>query len=110
MPLKRNVLIVDDKSIILSFLKTGLRRYQDRLSIFTATNVEEALKTVEANRIDFITTDICIPGMDGFELIKRAREKNPDTRFIVMTAYPCEDYLEKCRKLGVIDFIEKPFD
>ena len=110
MPLKRNVLIVDDKSIILSFLKTGLRRYQDRLSIFTATNVEEALKTVEANRIDLITTDICMPGMDGFELIKRAREKNPDTRFIVMTAYPCEDYLEKCRKLGVIDFIEKPFD
>jgi hypothetical protein len=57
-----------------------------------------------------ITTDICTPGMDGFELITRSREKNPDIRFIVMTAYACEGYIEKCRELRVIDFIEKPFD
>jgi CheY-like chemotaxis protein len=110
MARKRNVLIVDDKSLVLSFLKTGLSRYHDRLNIFTAASVEEALKIVDANRIDLITTDIRMPGMDGFELITRSREKNPDIRFIVMTAYSCEEYLEKCRKLRVIDFMEKPFD
>jgi DNA-binding response OmpR family regulator len=110
MALKRNILIVDDESTILNFLKDGLSMYQDRLNVFTADGVEEALGIVDAQRIDLITTDIRMPGMDGFELISRSRKKNPDTRFIVMTAYSCEEYFEKSKNFGVIDYIRKPFD
>jgi DNA-binding response OmpR family regulator len=110
MALKRNILIVDDESTILNFLKDGLTMYQDRLNVFTAAGVEEALGIVDAQRIDLITTDIRMPGADGFELISRSRKKNPDTRFIVMTAYSCEEYFEKSKNVGVIDYIRKPFD
>ena len=110
MALKRNILIVDDESTILSFLKDGLSMYQDRLNVFTAAGVEEALGIVDTQRIDLITTDIRMPGMDGFELISRSRKKNPDTRFIVMTAYSCEEYFQKSKNFGVIDYIRKPFD
>jgi len=110
MALKRNILIVDDESTILTFLQDGLSMYQDRLNIFTAAGVEEALGIVDTQRIDLITTDIRMPGMDGFELIIRSRQKNPDTRFIVMTGYSCEEYFQKSKKFGVIDYIRKPFD
>jgi CheY-like chemotaxis protein len=110
MALKRNILIVDDESTILNFLKDGLSMYQDRLNVFTAASVEEALGIVDTQRIDLITTDIRMPGMDGFELISRSRKKNPDTRFIVMTGYSCEEYFQKSKKFGVIDYIRKPFD
>ena len=110
MALKRNILIVDDESTILNFLKDGLSMYQDRLNVFTASSVEGALGLVDTQRIDLITTDIRMPGMDGFELISRCRKKNPDTRFIVMTAYSCEEYFQKSKNFGVIDYIRKPFD
>jgi DNA-binding response OmpR family regulator len=110
MALKRNILIVDDESTILNFLKDGLSMYQDRLNVFTAAGVEEALGIVDVQRIDLITTDIRMPGMDGFELISRSRKKNPDTRFIVMTGYSCEEYFQKSKNFGVIDYIRKPFD
>jgi len=95
MALKRNILIVNDESTILNFLKDGLSMYQDRLNVFTAAGVEEALGIVDTQRIDLTTTDIRKPGTDGFELIDRSRRKNPDTRFIVMTAYSCEEYFQK---------------
>jgi len=110
MALKRNILIVDDESTILNFLKDGLSMYQDRLNVFTAPGVEEALGIVDSQRIDLITTDIRMPGMDGFELISRSRKKNPDTRFIIVTGYSCEEYFQKSKTLGVIDYIRKPFD
>ena len=110
MALKRNILIVDDESTILNFLKDGLRMYQDRLNVFTAAGVDGALGIVETQRIDLITTDIRMPGMDGFELIGRSRKKNPDTRFIVMTAYSCEEYFQKSKNFGIIDYIRKPFE
>jgi DNA-binding response OmpR family regulator len=109
MALKRNILIVDDEPTILNFLKDGLATYQDRLNVFTASSVEEALRVVDVQRIDLITTDIRMPGADGFEVISRSRKKNPDTRFIVMTAYSCEEYFEKSKNFGVIDYIRKPF-
>jgi DNA-binding response OmpR family regulator len=110
MALKRNILIVDDESTILNFLKDGLSMYQDRLNVFTAAGVEEALGIVDTQRIDLITTDIRMPGADGFELIGHSRKKNPDTRFIVMTAYSCEEYFQKSKNFGVIDYIRKPFE
>lgn len=110
MALKRNILIVDDETTILNFLKDGLSMYQDRLNVYVAGGVEDALKIVDNLRIDLITTDIRMPEMDGFELISRSRKKNPDTRFIVMTAYSCEEYFHKSQNFGVIDYIRKPFD
>ena len=110
MALKRNILIVDDESAILDFLKDGLSMYQDRLNVFTAAGVEEAIGIVDSHRIDLIATDIRMPGMDGFDLISRSRKKNPDTRFIVMTGYSCEEYFQRSKSVGVIDYIRKPFD
>lgn len=110
MAFKRNVLIVDDESNILNFLTHGLGPYQDRLNVHAASSGEEALQIIDAQHIALVVTDIRMPGMDGLELIHQAREKNPDARFIVMTAYGNDEALEKSRERGVIDYIRKPFE
>ena len=110
MTFRRNILIVDDESAILEFLKDGLSSYQDRFNVYTASSAEEALRIMDAHRIALLTTDIRMPKMDGFELIRLASTKNPDIRFIVMTAYGSDEIFEKAMEYGAVDYIKKPFD
>jgi CheY-like chemotaxis protein len=107
--MKRDILIVDDEPAVLGFLKTLLNNYSDQFNVHTAMSGEEALRIMETHRISLLTTDICMPGMDGFELLRQAREKNPDTRFIVMTAHGSDELFKKSRAHGAIEFLKKPF-
>lgn len=110
MAFKRNILIVDDESAILDFLRDGLSSYQDRFNVYTASSADEALRIMDGHRITLLTTDIRMPKMDGFELIRHAKAKNPDTRIIVMTAYGSDEIFEKSMEYGAIDYLKKPFD
>jgi CheY-like chemotaxis protein len=109
MAFKRKILIVDDEPTILSFLKDGLSSHLDSFEIHIAGSGEEALEIMEAHRIALLTTDIRMPEMDGFQLIRQAKQKNPQTRFIVMTAYGSDEIFEKSMEYGAIDYIKKPF-
>jgi CheY-like chemotaxis protein len=110
MAFKRNILIVDDESAILDFLRDGLSSYQDRFNVYTASSGDEALRIMDGHRITLLITDIRMPIMDGFELIRDAKAKNPDTRFIVMTAYGSDEIFEKSMEYGAIDYLKKPFE
>jgi CheY-like chemotaxis protein len=107
--MKRDILIVDDEPMVLGFLKTLLNNHSDHFNVHTAMSGEEALRIMETHRISLLTTDIRMPGMDGFELLRQAREKNPDTRFIVMTAHGSDELFKKSREHGAIEFLKKPF-
>lgn len=109
MAFKRKILIVDDEPTILSFLRDGLSSHLDRFEIHIAGSGKEALEIMENHRIALLTTDIRMPEMDGFQLIRQAKEKNPETRFIVMTAYGSDEIFEKSMEYGAIDYIKKPF-
>jgi CheY-like chemotaxis protein len=109
MASKQNILLVDDEPMVLDFLKDLLGSYSDRFAVHTATSGEEALRILETHQISLLTTDICMPEMDGFELLRRAREKNPNTRFIVMTAHGSDDVFTKSMDHGALGFLKKPF-
>jgi CheY-like chemotaxis protein len=109
MSLKQSILIVDDEPNILNLIKDGLSMYDDRLDVLTASTAEEALRIIENHRVALLTTDIRMPGMDGFGLISHVQRKYPETRFIVMTAYATDESIQRSRKYGVIDYIKKPF-
>ena len=106
--MKRDILIVDDEPAVLGFLKTLLNNYSEHFNVHTAMSGEAALRIMETHRISLLTTDIRMPGMDGFELLRQAREKNPDTRFIVMTAHGSDELFKKSREHGAIEFLKKP--
>lgn len=107
---KQNILIVDDETGVLDFLRSGLHTYSDRVDVRTATSGEEALQIIEELEIALIITDIRMPGMDGFELINNAKKINPDIRFMVMSGYGTDETIEKCQQYGAIDYLGKPFE
>jgi CheY-like chemotaxis protein len=109
MASKQDILIVDDEPMVLNFLKDLLSGYGDRFTVHTATCGEEALRILENYQISVVTTDICMPEMDGFELLRRAKERNSDTRFIVMTAHGSDGAFKKSMEYGAIEFLRKPF-
>jgi diguanylate cyclase (GGDEF)-like protein len=105
---KFSILIVDDESANLAVLNTILHT---EYAISTAKSGEAALKHTADKKPDLILLDIMMPGMDGFEVLKRLKEE-PDTRkipVIFITGLENEDDETKGFAMGAVDYIKKPF-
>jgi len=103
---KKSILIVDDDPAILRLLSTNLkaRGYE----IFTATDGEESLETVQKDSIDLIILDLMMPKVDGVEVCRRVREWS-DVPIIILSARGDENDKVKCLELGADDYLTKPF-
>ncbi len=83
------ILVVDDEEPVRRWLCAALRRHG--YSVAQAESGDEALRLLAENRsIDVMLTDIRMPGMDGLELGRRAREAYPGLRIIYMTGFSDE--------------------
>ncbi|MER3431684.1 MAG: Fis family transcriptional regulator [Blastocatellia bacterium] len=103
-----NILIVDDEQSyrqLLSLVFEG-----DRHQIRTATNGRDAIELIKREPVDVVLTDVRMPDMDGIELLRSAREFQPDIGVILMTAFASVETAREAFKLGADDFIQKPFD
>lgn len=74
----------------------------------TANDGERALQLIEEEKPDVLMTDIRMPGVDGMELIRRAKEIRPDLVFIVVSGYRQFEYAQTALKYGVTDYLLKP--
>ncbi len=68
----------------------------------------EAYRLICSQKPDIVITDIRMPGMDGIELIKKAREMNLLTRFIIISGFQHFEYAKNAIKFGVDDYLLKP--
>ena len=78
----------------------------------TVVCVEDAeAGLIELARVPFdvLITDKNLPGVDGLEVLKVAREKNPRTRAIIVTGFPNEETKRAAAHLGVHAYVAKPF-
>ncbi len=101
------VLLVEDEWLLCWSLERHLVRFG--IEVNTASTGDEAFRLFEANRYDWLITDLKLPEKDGIELIVAAKKLRPGMRTILMTAYGSPTLEEKARKLGAI-YIAKPFD
>lgn len=106
------VLVVDDepeiRELIVDFL-TDIEGY----TVFSAESGPHALKEVlPKNHVDLILSDINMPAMKGFELLKQVREQYPLIKRILITAYNVEDYLDLAMKYDIGNIFVKttPFN
>jgi CheY-like chemotaxis protein len=103
-----SVLVVDDEPVVLELFQRALG--EKGLSIRTARNADEALALLEREGFGCVLTDKNLPGLDGIEIVRRVRQKQPFCACIVMTGYASMESAVEALRLGAIDYLEKPFD
>lgn len=108
--MRAKVCIVEDDPDILLSLENRFRfmGYKEK-EVVCCTNGRDALQLIRGEEPDLILTDFKIPELNGLELIKQARQHNPDLCFIVMTAYGSMELATECIRSGATDFLAKPF-
>lgn len=73
-----------------------------------ATNGEELLAKLEGERVDCIFLDLLMPGISGFDVLKRLQERHNLVPVIVLSADIQESSQQKCKELGAFAFLNKP--
>ncbi|MFC0604771.1 sigma-54-dependent transcriptional regulator [Winogradskyella pulchriflava] len=104
---KENILIVDDDVNILELLQRHLQSWN--YHTFKAISVKEAVAILRDTKIDLLITDLKMPEVDGFELIKFVSEHYPKLPKLVVTGYPSVQESLEAIKSGVVDYLTKPF-
>lgn len=74
----------------------------------TAFDGISALSLIEQKKPDLVITDIRMPGLDGLELIRRAKEVQPHLQFIIISGHKQFDYAQSAIKYGVAEYLLKP--
>ena len=102
----KTILIVDDEAVIRDLCKRALKGY----NVIEAGGGEAALSAFEKGGIDVVLTDVMMPCMDGIELLKRIKEREPTIVVIVMTGFAEKDVILNALKADADDFIAKPLN
>jgi DNA-binding response OmpR family regulator len=101
------ILIVDDSKNIRITIQHLLENENHEFDI--AMNGEEALDKILTNEFDLVFLDIRMPTMDGMEVLREIRKKGNKTPVVILSAYGTVDNAVEAMKLGVVDFMTKPF-
>jgi DNA-binding response OmpR family regulator len=105
MAAKKLILVVDDDQLILKMIR--IRLQLSGYDVVTVSNGKEALALIGSTQPDIMLLDVLMPGIDGFEVLKRLRIFS-ELPVIVLSAR--SEYAEKAVSVGANDFLAKPFD
>jgi PAS domain S-box-containing protein len=106
--MKKTILLVDDEADLRQVLDISLS--DSGYEVLTAENGAQALNILKENDIPVVITDIKMPGIDGIELLRKIKNKNPETEVIMLTGHGDLDLAIKSLKHEAIDFITKPIN
>lgn len=106
----RKILLVDDEKDLTLSLADMLEANDHNYQVRVACNGLEALQIIRSTPIDLVATDLCMPQMNGFELLEILRLEYPTLPVIVWSTYATPDLIENARKMGAIKFIALPLD
>ena len=101
------ILIAEDDDSFREIIQDFLRNPQRMISSFK--NGQEAIHAIRKSYFDLVITDLMMPGADGMEVLKQAKERNPDCVVILITGYASLDSALQAIRGGAYDYIRKPF-
>jgi two-component system NtrC family response regulator len=105
-----DVLLIDDEKHFLHDLADGLRLYSNKINVITAENGRIALEILKTALIDVVVTDLNMPGMDGYELLRKLQMIKPKIPVIVMSAYARSSVEQRLQGTQLAEYLEKPLD
>jgi CheY-like chemotaxis protein len=106
---QKRILLVDDESTLIFFLKQGLQESGIPCLVDEAASGEQALTKLTYNRYDLLVTDLKMPGINGFTLVEVARSLHPDIGIVLMTAFGTPEVQDEAHRLHVDGYLTKPF-
>ncbi|MFQ5706481.1 MAG: response regulator [bacterium] len=106
----KKILIVDDEEDLVWGIAKSLEKECGALEVECVLSGDDAWQLLEKARFDLVVSDIRMPGRSGLQLLMDIRQKYPQTKIIIMTAYGSEAIQTAVDKRGGFYYIEKPFD
>src|SRR5437016_2876044 len=103
-----NILVVDDELSMRQFLTHLFQREGHTVPV--AEDGRHAMALLREQHADVVISDVKMPDMGGIELLRAARELQPNVEVIMMTAFANEETAHEAFLLGAFDFVHKPFD
>jgi response regulator RpfG family c-di-GMP phosphodiesterase len=104
---RNRVLVVDDELGPREALRMILK---DHYEVSLAEDGNSALGLIARERYDVVILDIKMPDRDGIEVLKIAKEMNPDVEVVMITAYATVNTAREAIRHGALDYLIKPFD
>ncbi len=104
---KRKILIVEDEAVVRESVRDWL--VEDGYDVECVENGEDALDRIKKEKFGVIVLDLRLPGIDGLQVFEQARELKSEAKGIIITAYPSKDTRERAKRLGLLDYLAKPF-
>jgi len=101
------ILVVDDDEDILELIERHLsnRGYE----VLTAYDGEQAISLLDQLKFDLVITDLKMPKFDGMEVLRKAKEKDPNIEVVILTGHGTMDsVIEALRDGGAFDYLQKP--
>jgi two-component system response regulator AtoC len=102
------VLVVDDEANLRKVLSATLRR--EGYDVAVAADGEQALQLFDQGGVDVVVSDLVMPRLGGFELMKHVLERAPEVPVILITAHGTVDSAVTAIKAGAFDYVTKPFE
>lgn len=107
---QKSLLLVDDEQIILNSLSRELRLQNSEFKVSLASSGEEAVAKIDQDLFDLVVTDLLMPGIDGFQVLKAAKKNGSRTMVIILTGCNALESVIDALRLGADDFLLKPCD
>jgi DNA-binding response OmpR family regulator len=106
----KQILVVDDHFEVLEFLRSMLELSGQDYEVLAVPSAEEGLLELHRTKFDLLITDARLPGMSGFDLVRRVQRVNPGMAVIMITAYSTPQGKQEADSLGVYRYFAKPLD
>lgn len=107
MDKKANILIIDDDETILDSCRQVLEKEGHKVK--TAKNGKEGLRLVDEDFFHLVFCDLKMPGMDGMDVVRQIKEKNPEVPVVVITGFGSIESAVAAMKEGAFHYMSKPF-
>ncbi len=102
----KKILVADDDFLIRWSLTEVLS--ERGYLVKAVENGQKALEAIEAERFDFIITDLIMPGRDGWEILQYAKGTYPETKVVLISAHGTPDTEAMAEERGAYGYLEKP--
>ena len=107
MDKKIKILLLDDEPIVIERVKSSLEMSGYYVDSFVSS--KDAIAKLNLVKYDILITDLKMSSPDGMEVLKTAKQIQPNIKPVVITGFATNQTAEFAKKLGAIEFIPKPF-